>query len=67
MKESEWLSTKQIALKLGMTSEWVRREIVAGRLSATYYDGRGRRTYRVHQSDLRTYLRQYQRETGSER
>ena len=65
MSRVEWLSTDEVGREIGRTGEWVRQEIVAGRLIAAYFDGRGRRTYRVRRSDLRRYLAQYMRETGS--
>lgn len=66
MTRVEWLSTEEVGREIGRTGEWVRQEIVAGRLVAAYFDGRGRRTYRVRRTDLRRYLSLYMRETGPE-
>lgn len=63
MAEREWYSTQQVAQIVGMTSQWVRRQIDAGRLNAHYFDGAGRRTYRIHRTDLREYLRRYGRDS----
>lgn len=59
MAEREWYSTNQVAQTVGMTAQWVRRQIDAGRLNARYFDGAGRRTYRIHRSDLREFQRRY--------
>lgn len=61
--DQEWYSTQEVGQVLGMTSQWVRRQIDAGRLNARYYDGPGRRTYRIHRADLRDFMRRYGRES----
>ena len=63
MAEREWYSTQQVAQVVGMTSQWVRRQIDAGRLNARYFDGAGRRTYRIHRTDLREFLRRHGRDS----
>lgn len=63
MAEREWYSTQQVAQVVGMTSQWVRRQIDAGRLNARYFDGAGRRTYRIHRTDLREFLRRFGRDS----
>jgi len=57
MHEREWYSTQQVAQVVGITSQWVRRQIDAGRLNARYFDGAGRRTYRIHRTDLDGFQR----------
>lgn len=59
MQEREWFSTQQVGQLLGMTSQWVRRQIEAGRLNARYYEGSARKTYRIHRTDLREFMRSY--------
>lgn len=55
MADREWLSTQDAARRLGMTSEWVRRQILEERLVARFYLVGRRRTYRIHISDLRRF------------
>jgi len=51
-----WLSTEQAGTLVGMTGEWVRRQIVAGRLRATVYATGRRRTYRIRFDDWQAFL-----------
>lgn len=67
MADKEWISTEEVAQELGMTREWVRQQIKAGRLVATYYAINGRRTYRVHRHEYKRFVIRYQRETGGGR
>ena len=55
----EWLSTEQAAHDLGMSPEWVRRQIKAGRLRATMFRTGRRPTYRIEKRDLRDFLLRY--------
>ncbi|HEX7949773.1 MAG TPA: excisionase family DNA-binding protein [Candidatus Limnocylindrales bacterium] len=55
-----WLATEEVAQRLGMSSEWVRRQIIAGRLRAVAYETGGRRTYRVRETWVREFLVAYQ-------
>lgn len=64
MSNREWYSTEQAARKLMMTSEWVRQQINAGRLVATFYLVDGRRTFRIHRDDLERFIARYRRKTG---
>ncbi len=52
----EWLSTEQVARQIGMSPEWVRRQIGAGRLRATIFRTGMRPTYRIEKKDLQTFL-----------
>jgi len=54
-----FLSTEQAGAKVGMTGEWVRRQIVAGRLRATAFDTGRRRTYRIRSDDWAAFLAHY--------
>lgn len=47
MTEDPYLSTEQAAREVGFTPEWVRKQIVGGRLVATVFDTGRRRTYRI--------------------
>ncbi len=58
----EWLSTRDVAREVGMQAEWVRQQIKAGRLAATFFQIDGRRTYRIHRQDLKRFLIRYQRD-----
>ena len=55
----EWLSTEDAARQVGMTSEWVRKQIGAGRLVAYVWATGNRRTYRIRQADWSTFLTEY--------
>ncbi len=59
MAQQRWLTTVQVAARVGMSSEWVRREILAGRLRAIIIRRGTRAIYRVAEPDLRAYLRRY--------
>lgn len=52
----KWLSTEQVGLRVGMTAEWVRRQVVAGRLLARVFRTGSRVTYRIRENDLRHFL-----------
>jgi excisionase family DNA binding protein len=64
MKSDEWLSTQRIADELGVTSEWVRRQILAGRLQARRFDTGDRSFYRIRRADLETFLDRYTQALG---
>jgi hypothetical protein len=54
-----WLSTEQASKIFGMRPEWVRDELVAGRLRGRVFVNRGRPTYRVPVSAIAEYLARY--------
>ena len=58
-----WLSTEQAGVSVGMTGEWVRRQIIAGRLRATAFDTGLRRTYRIRSDHWATFLATYSART----
>lgn len=58
-----WLSTEEAAGRVGMTGEWVRRQIVAGRLRATAFETGRRRTYRIRADDWDRFLARYSSRT----
>ena len=58
-KSTAWLSTEQAGANVGMTGEWVRRQIGAGRLRATAFDTGRRRTYRIRADDWAAFLGRY--------
>jgi hypothetical protein len=57
----QWMTTEDIAREAGMTTEWVRRQIQAGRLIARVWLTGGRSTYRVRRSDWLRFRTQYSR------
>jgi excisionase family DNA binding protein len=59
LAEPSWLSTEQIAGGLGVTSEWVRRQIIAKRLPARRFQTGDRAFYRVRRDDLEAFLDRY--------
>jgi excisionase family DNA binding protein len=54
-----WLSTEEAAREVGMTSEWVRKQIGAGRLVAYVWATGERRTYRIRRADWSSFLTAY--------
>lgn len=58
-----WLSTEQAGANVGMSGEWVRHQIVAGRLRATAFDTGRRRTYRIRADDWAGFLARYSGQT----
>jgi excisionase family DNA binding protein len=58
-----WLSTEEAASRVGMTGEWVRRQIVVGRLRATAFETGRRRTYRIRSDDWARFLARYSSRT----
>lgn len=59
-----WLSTEEAAARVGMTAEWVRRQINAGRLRATVWETGARRTYRIQERDWVAFLGSYSHWAG---
>lgn len=58
-QEPAWVSTDQVGERVGMTGEWVRRQIAAGRLPATVFSTGRRRTYRIRVIDLEDFLERF--------
>jgi hypothetical protein len=54
-----WLSTEQAGREVGMSSEWIRRQITAGRLSAFVFVTGNRRTFRIARRDWSAFLSAY--------
>jgi hypothetical protein len=61
-----WMSTEDIAREAGMTTEWVRRQIQAGRLLARVWLTGGRSTYRIRRSDWLRFRDQFSRASTDE-
>lgn len=51
------------AARVGMTAEWVRRQIVLQRLRATVFETGKRRTYRISEHDWSLFLSRYSART----
>jgi hypothetical protein len=47
--DERWFGTEEAGRRLGMSSEWVRRQVIAGRLRAVVYrtEPRSRAIYRI--------------------
>jgi excisionase family DNA binding protein len=54
-----WCGTQEAARLTGMSPEWVRTQIKAGRLKARRFTTGGRTTYRIRLRDLEDFLRRY--------
>lgn len=63
MKTPRWLTTTQAAAIIGgVSSEYVRQEILRGRLVArVLLSASGRHIYRISETELRRYLQRYGR------
>lgn len=55
------MSTDQAAFEVGMTTEWVRRQIAAGRLEAVVFTTGRRRTFRIRTAAWKAFVAVYAR------
>ena len=58
-KPDRWLSTEDVARHTGMSPDWVRRQIAAGRLKARVWRVGARSTIRIRQSDMDEFVRRF--------
>ena len=56
MYKTKWLSTHEVATKLGLTSTTICRWIRDGKIPATQYTKRG--PYKIDEQDLEIFLKQ---------
>ena len=63
----EWLTTVQAGELVGFSSDWVRDQVLSGRLKADVYLPSSRRTIRIRRSDFDQFRRQYMTTTGGDR
>jgi excisionase family DNA binding protein len=54
-----YLGTEEVSQQLGMSPEWVRRQVQAGRLGARVFTIGGRPTYRITQAAIDAFLARY--------
>jgi excisionase family DNA binding protein len=64
MAQDRWLTTGQVAALLGVSRSTVTRWIRDGKLAAHAISVGARPTYRVRETDLRAFVRQYVRALG---
>ena len=57
--DKEWLGTEDAARELGMTPDWVRTQIKAGRLKARTWKTGRRPTIRIRRNDLDEFIRRH--------
>jgi hypothetical protein len=62
-KRPVFLSCETAGASVGMTGEWCRRQIKAGRLRATAFETGRRRTYRIRSDDWAAFLARYSART----
>lgn len=60
-RPERWVGTEEAARRLGMSPDWIRRQIVAGRLPAKVWLVGKRPTYRLRLSDLDDFERRFSR------
>lgn len=53
---NEWLSTEDVARELGMSPDWVRAQVAAGRLKARTWTTGRRSTIRIRRRDLDEFV-----------
>ena len=54
-----YLGTEEVSQQLGMSPEWVRRQVQAGRLGARVFTIGGRPTYRFTQGNIDEFLARF--------
>jgi excisionase family DNA binding protein len=54
-----WLSTEDVARETGMSPDWVRRQIAAGRLPARVWRVGQRPTIRIRRRDFEAFRRRF--------
>lgn len=59
IKPVRWLSTEDVARLTGMSPDWVRRQIAAGRLVARVWRVGARSTIRIRQADVDAFVARY--------
>lgn len=59
--DERWFGTEEVARRLGMGSEWVRRQVIAGRLRAVVYRTApgSRSIYRIKGGWIREFQAQF--------
>ncbi len=55
-RPERWLSTEDVARETGMSPDWVRRQIAAGRLRARVWRVGARSTIRIRRHDLDEFI-----------
>lgn len=65
-KPERWLSTEEFAREVGMSPDWVRRQVTGGRLSARVWEVGKRSTIRIRRSDADDFIRRFSRERRRE-
>lgn len=58
-----WAGSQEWGHSIGMSAEWVRQQIQAGRLKATAFSTGKRRTYRIRSDDWADFLAKYAQRT----
>jgi excisionase family DNA binding protein len=58
-----WMTTEEAAAEVGMTAQWVRQQIVEGRLHASAWSTGSRRAYRIRARDWDAFVAAYSRRT----
>lgn len=62
--DKQWLSTGEIARRVGFSERWVLRQIECGRLRATAFTPGRKVTYRIRLADFEAFRAACFRETG---
>jgi len=60
----DWLTTGEVAVRLGYSIPWVREQIRLGRLPARQYMHAQRRSLRVHVGDLERFTDRWMKDAN---
>jgi excisionase family DNA binding protein len=60
-RQDDWLGTEEVARLVGMSRDWVRRQVREGRLPATEWIIGGRTTLRYQRRDVEAFKRRFSR------
>jgi hypothetical protein len=60
-RDDDWLGTEEVARELGMSQNWVRRQVREGRLPEWQWAVAGRKTLRYQWCDVEDFRRRYAR------
>ncbi len=66
--DERWFGTEEVGRRLGMGSEWVRRQVIAGRLRAVVYrtQPESRAIYRIKDGWIREFQAKFTIKPGSD-
>lgn len=67
MTDDDWIGTEEAARRMGMGTDWIRRQVSDGRLPGRVWHVGRRTTIRIRVADLEQFRRTYSRDLGRSR